>query len=118
MEEEVVRTFWGRIDMLLDRRKATLRDMSNATGIKYNTLAIQRTRHSLPNSEQLYEISQYLNLTMEFILTGKEEKGYPPRIQTIADHCLTAPEDDLRLVEKVLGIVHEDKKTESSSALA
>lgn len=78
MDEELARTFWNRIDELLEKQKATLRDLSAATDIKYNTLAIQRTRHSVPNSEQLYAISRYLNRPMEYLLTG---------IQSFASLC-------------------------------
>ena len=126
MESITAREFWNSIDMRLDACGENLTSMADKTGIKYKTLSMQRTRHTLPGIEQLSSMAIFFRITLDDLIMGKnveklskqEEKGYPPRIQTIADHCLTASEDDLRLVEKVLGIVHEDKKAESSSALA
>ena len=126
MESITATDFWNSIDMRLDACGENLTSMADKTGIKYKTLSMQRTRHALPGIEQLSSMAVFFRVTLDDLIMGKnigefakrEKDEYPPRIQTIADHCLTASEDDLRLVEKVLGIVHEDKKAESSSALA
>lgn len=126
MESITAREFWNSIDTRLDACGENLTSMSEKTGIKYKTLSMQRTRHTLPNIVQLSAMAIFFHITLDDLIMGKnveefskrEKDKYPPRIQTIADHCLTASDDDLRLVEKVLGIVHEDKKPQASSALA
>ena len=126
MESITARKFWNSIDTRLDACGENLTSMAEKTGIKYKTLSMQRTRHTLPGIEQLSAMAIFFRITLDDLIMGKsakefskrEKDKYPPRIQTIADHCLTASEDNLRLVEKVLGIVHEAKKTQASSAFA
>ena len=71
-ELEVMRV-WGRFDDLLKARDKTLTDFAAVSGVKYNTISIQRTRHSLPNVEQFATMASYVGSTMEYLLTGEGE---------------------------------------------
>lgn len=111
------RAFWLRIDAELERSNLSLGQMCTMLGLSYYTLNTQRKRHTLPKIEQLYGMSQIFNKSIEYLLSGKERDSFPPRIQNIAIRCLSASEEDLALIERVLRIEAE-KKPEGSEALA
>ena len=96
-------TFWNNVDSELTRRNWNLGKLCAATGIPYNTISVQRVRHSLPKIEQVYKMASSLNVSMEFLLTGNESSNsLSPRLRNIINACMKADELDLLLVERIL----------------
>lgn len=94
---------WQRID--LQRQQKPLSTIAEECGIKYQRIKEQRSSNRIPSVLDLYEISKYLGISMEYLVSGsKETVIYPLRVRTIADACMKASEDDLKLVERVLRI--------------
>ena len=85
--------------------------------MNYQSLRDQRTNNRMPKLELACSIAYALHTSVEFLVTGKERDSFPPRIQNIAIRCLSASEEDLALIERVLRIEAE-KKPEGSEALA
>lgn len=79
-------SFWRRVDLLMDRSRETIGDLSSKSGIPYNTIITQRTRRTIPKIEQLVEMSIALGTTIDFLVTGnnpedeisRELKQNPP----------------------------------------
>ena len=95
--------FWAVVDSVTPYKR--LADFAKATGMAYNTVRQQRVDGTLPKAEDLYNISKALHRSMEFLLTGKDESAYSQRVDKIAWHCQNiASDDDLFLIEKILGI--------------
>lgn len=65
--------FWKQIDFLLNKNHLTNLDLSDKAGIVYRTVTTQRNRHSIPNGEQLLRMAKTLNVSIEYLLTGKED---------------------------------------------
>ena len=114
--------FWAVVDSVSPYKK--LAEFAKATGMAYNTVRQQRTDGTLPKAEDLYNISRALHKSMEYLLTGSDQDRYSKRVEKIAWHCQNiASEDDLFIIEKILGISSDYEVTkketgESSSALA
>ena len=100
------RDFWNNIDRMLSERNCTLTDMCNKSGIAYNTVNGQRVRQSIPKLEQLLAMSQFLGTSIESIIMPNKQIESPhiKRIEAIRRACLIAPEEDLKLVERILRI--------------
>ena len=110
--------FWMNVDAILSDRKTTLREFCASTGISYSTISTQRVRHSIPKLEQLLEMGEALNTSIEKLIYGSDYKEggivFPARVMTIAKRCMIASDEDLSLVERVLRI--ETDSGEKSSA--
>ena len=78
--EEQSYNLWRNVDACRNIKNYTLADLSRNTGIKVDKIKSWRTRMAIPQADELYSIATALNTTVEFLLTGKEE-----RIISIAD---------------------------------
>lgn len=67
--------FWNRIDSILDRRGTRLIDMANETGISYPTLKNWRYLKSVPKVDVVIQIADYLDVSLDYILTGTEAEA-------------------------------------------
>lgn len=94
MKEFENSSFWSRVNYLLRMKKKTLTELCKDRSISYNSVNGQRTRESLPKVEQLYAMSQYLGVSMEYLLTGVEPdfKLQEP-LRTVVEHLQSNQED-------------------------
>lgn len=106
MKIDAPRNFWLRIDTL--RGNKSLKEIAKECNLNYDTLRNKRSGEKpvYPNLVDGVVLAEALNTSARFLLTGenKETVIYPLRIRTIADACMKASEDDLKLVERVLRI--------------
>lgn len=98
--------FWDRVDM--NNPYNTLTKLIANTNIDYVNLRRQRFDNRIPKTLDVYELSKALGTTMEYLLTGIEEKKeppLPPRIRRIVLNLMhIATDEDLLLVERILRI--------------
>lgn len=47
-------------------------------GIPQSTFSKWKTRNTIPRSDDLYKIATYLNVSMEYLLTGNDKQELPP----------------------------------------
>ncbi|MCR4676802.1 MAG: helix-turn-helix domain containing protein [Sphaerochaetaceae bacterium] len=52
----------------------SIRNLSNETGIPYQTIVNQRTQGRYPTVEMLYKIAKVMNVSLDWLLLGKERK--------------------------------------------
>ncbi len=98
--------FWANVDMCNPYK--TIRGLCNATGLDYWNTAQQRSKNIIPKADVLLRISNAVHKSIEYLLTGKDRKEYPPRIEAIARRCLYfASEEDLFLIEHILKMPSE-----------
>ena len=108
--------FWGNLDEAR-RGRASLKEICTRLGIAYQRIADQRSECRLPKLEDAYCLANELGVSIEFLLTGKDQlTTYPPRVERIAKACLNANDEDLSLVERALRINGE--KSDAHGALA
>lgn len=111
MKEFENSTFWSRVDSSLKSRRRTLTDLCHDCDIGYRAVNGQRTRNNLPKVEQLYAMAQYLETSMEYLLTGIEpEFKLPERLRIIVDYLM---EDESR-IESALNLLGLKKGGSSS----
>ena len=68
------KTFWLRVNQLLKKAKTTQRELANYLGIPQRTLENWIYRGNLPLINEGYRMAKFLNVSVDFLITGKEEK--------------------------------------------
>lgn len=65
--------FFERIDELLKTKKLTQKDLCQGIGLaSVQTYSNWKLRNSIPAADIAFKIAQYLNTTVEYLLTGSE----------------------------------------------
>ena len=62
----------SRIDNLLSKNKLSRAQLARDTGIPATTIK-SWIKGSVPSAEAAYKVAQYLNVTVEWLITGKPE---------------------------------------------
>ena len=66
-------------------------------GIAQSTISNWKYRNTIPKSEDLYKIAQAIGVSMEYLLTGNDEKELPPdKIELLKNYDLLS--DDLKAI--------------------
>lgn len=111
MEEINSSEFWKRISD--SNPYQTLSGLASNAGVNYDYLRQQKSHRKIPNSITLYRLSIAIGKSMEYLITGIEEKKMPslsPRIRRIVLNLIhVATEEDMRLVERILRIQNTEE---------
>lgn len=65
--------FYNRIKTVLNSNNLSLGDLCKAIDTPYQNFVNKRTRRTYPNVIDCYRIAQFLNVSVEYLLTGKEK---------------------------------------------
>lgn len=111
MRDELARAFWGRVDERLGA--STLKDLCAKAGINYSSVRNRKSGpvYSLPRIETGYAISKALGVSVEYLLTGKEDSG--PFEEFI--HYLRKA--DPVTIENIRSILHMPEKKDGNSGI-
>ena len=106
--------FKKRLRSELDYHDLTVKELSAKTGIAKGTLnCYLGVRASMPPADIAVKIANALDVSVEYLVTGKEEKKelslqlYSPNIRTIIKIMLNLDEKD---IETILGLANILKK--------
>ena len=93
---------WEIFEKLLQERGITSYKVSKETGIGRSTFTDWKNGRSVPGTDKLMKISEYLGVSIEYLKTGKEPepKEYPEREWT---------EEHFELLELFDGLKKEQK---------
>lgn len=64
----------NRMDYLLSTNKQRRADLVRGTGISEGTIRSWYTKGACPSVDAAYKVAQYFGVTVEWLITGKEEK--------------------------------------------
>ena len=82
------------LDYLLKIKNLKRKAVCDYAGISVQTITDWSKRGSMPAADTLYKIAQYLETTVEYLLTGKIENGIDPQTLKMAQDISTlSPED-------------------------
>ena len=69
------KSFFDRVDDLLKEQKKTQKDFAKFVGFSNpQGYVTQRTRNSLPRVDMALKMAQFLNTSVEYLVTGEEKK--------------------------------------------
>jgi transcriptional regulator with XRE-family HTH domain len=105
-----VRMFWNRVKSELKKLGKTQEQLSEAIGVKYDTLTNWITRGIWPKIGPACHIAKYLGVTVEFLYDGSQVRisGYDkkiserPAIKNIVDSLLPFKDYDVQRLIPVI----------------
>ena len=93
-------TFWKNVKDLLTFNGILNKELAAKTEMNLGTLNNQISANKLPDLESAYKIAQVLNVSLEYLLTGKSSKQNDPNISY----------EDKNLLESYHRLSEHDKK--------
>ena len=66
----------------------------------------------MPKLDDAFGLASKIGVSLEYLLTGKGQKTYSPRVSRIAEACEAASDLELSMVEKILDIPIAGKNTD------
>lgn len=75
--------FWKNVRELLEYKDISQKELAAAINESYNTLQSWISKERLPNVEQAAKIARFLNVSMEYLVFGKDERAKPNHAETI-----------------------------------
>ena len=69
-----IRAFWKRVKILLKDKGASQIAVAKACGRSINTFRGWMAKDIIPPLEDAFEIAQYLGVSLEYLVTGKERE--------------------------------------------
>lgn len=101
-----------RIDSVLKERNLKRKAVADAVGISLQPFTSWANRGSIPGADIAYHIAEYLNVSVDWLLTGIEKKSQttdlpPPEILELAEDIYRLPQN---LQELVIHTVEEYKR--------
>jgi hypothetical protein len=97
MTDAQIVKFWQRVDEA--RGTLTLDVLAKNMGLKTGSLLDLRSDCRLPKVEALLGLSRFLNLSMEFLLTGERRYG---AFEEYIPYLAKASDGDLASIRKIL----------------
>ena len=68
------KTFWLRVKQLLKNKKATQKELADFIGVPQRTIESWIHKGIFPLITEGYRMAKFFNISVEFLITGKEEK--------------------------------------------
>lgn len=99
--------FWELV--IRNNPYSTLSELTAKAGIDYRHAMQQRGDNRMPKVEDIFLLSRAMGKSMEFLVTGKLRQNYPPHIEAIANRCMAVSPEDIRIVERILRIPHDQE---------
>ena len=69
------KNFWGRVNNHLKNKKASQKELAAFIGVPLRTLQNWMYKGILPLITEGYRMAKFLNVSVEFLITGKERNN-------------------------------------------
>lgn len=76
--EEIGYKFWKNLDSILDNQKKTLEELAVNCSISYGNITAMRSRATVPRIDFLLSISDYLSVSMDYLVKGRDNLNLSP----------------------------------------
>lgn len=83
--ENEIMAFWERLKTILKSIGKTQIDLCNDLGYPLQTFKNKKVRKTFPSIEELFNIAEYLNVSVEYLVTGEEKDIYKGRYERLRE---------------------------------
>ena len=80
MEKDI---FWKNVSLLLKNKKISQEKMCEDLGMSIYTLRSSISKQVLPRVDVAKNIADYLDTSVDFLITGKESNEYKERLENL-----------------------------------
>lgn len=70
-------SFIERLDFLIEKKQTSRQDVAEYAGLAKSTISEWARTGALPRADVAIKIAEYLNTTVEYLITGKESDNSP-----------------------------------------
>ena len=91
MEKDI---FWKNVSQLLKNKKISQEKMCEDLGMSIYTLRSSISKQVLPRVDIAKTIADYLNTSVDFLLTGKESNEYKERLDNLKSKIETIIQEE------------------------
>lgn len=96
-----------RIDDLLKSKNQTRKALSASLGIPLQTISNWSVRGNLPSADVLLRIARYLNVSLEWLITGEDAEGLSPEIRALVEKIKILDQNDFKAVQQLVSVLVE-----------
>ncbi len=82
----VIEQYWARVDDMLHKFNMSVAQLSRETNIPYESFKAWRSRKRIPDPESLIKISNQLEVTIDYLLTGTSIENEIPEFRAVLDN--------------------------------
>lgn len=98
-----------RIFYLLDRQDKKAKDLAKYIGISASSVSAWKTENSYPSSKYIIRISEFLNVSIEYLLTGIDDESVESDLSTDETELIeTYNRLDRRGQHRVHSVIYEE----------
>lgn len=96
--------FWNNVKEELDYKDMSQKELSASTDISYNTLQSWITKDRLPDAQDAVKIARALNVSVEKLVTGKEDisKDLNDEINALLHDVRHLSTDDFKIARTLI----------------
>lgn len=94
-------TITERIFVELSQKKISQKEFALQIGLNEKTVSAWKKNNSLPPADKLFEISNYLGLSLNYLLTGKEPELSDKQQQLLSLFNQLSDENQIKIVERI-----------------
>lgn len=101
--------FVDRIDMILKQKNRKRLALAEEIGLSVQTFTDWKRRDSIPSADIALQISKYLNVPLEWLITGEETNPFQKSSETLPPpHIIELAKDIYRLPEEYQDIIRNN----------
>lgn len=105
--------FGKRLEKCLEIKEISNTEITKALNLNKNAIGNYKNGQ-IPNASILYELSNFLGISMEYLLAGKEAKELSPEEQKLVECYRHADERGKRAIERVAEAESQELQSSTS----
>lgn len=96
-----------RIDTLLIGKNIKRYALAETVGISVQAFSDWKSRGTIPAGDILLRIARYLNVSLEWLITGEDEEGLSPEIRALVEKIKILDQNDFKAVQQLVNVLAE-----------
>jgi transcriptional regulator with XRE-family HTH domain len=109
--------FIDRLEAKLQERNITKLELATQLDIRRPTLSEWKRTGGIPNAELAIKIADYLNVSVEWLITGKDKSGYTDAEHELILKIRTLSEANKNVVETFVNALYQQDSENRSNKL-
>lgn len=96
-----------RVDTILKEKNLKRQALADSIGVSLQSFTDWKRRNSIPAGDILLRIAKYLNVSLEWLITGEDEEGLSPEIRALVEKIKILDQNDFKAVQQLVNVLAE-----------
>lgn len=98
-------TFTNRLFNIMEIRGITQKQLKDLTGINQSTIALWKSRGTIPKADDAIRVAEVLNVSVEYLVFGKS------KIEDLSDRIYKLKEDQIEVIMSIVKTFENQNKS-------